>query len=362
MGAGWTKETLAARLRELAEVDPGITAKRFQDAAPCTRIDWVDAFETSRWDEARIALLGVSNRKEKDTEPAFRSVCLWIQTKGRFPNSVDLGAIKRRDSKQSPPGPGASLPSTSVIFGGSNRWGGSWNGFKELVARYAEENSEFRNIVPVVRGATSLDSEDGATAQAESANEAVDGTSFSPPIVESLVRLATLESDDRKLDKEFERRVGYAFRILGLRVDHLGGGNEADGIVRPPVIAGDDSDWALIYDAKRWPDGYRFVKDEERKLTEYARVHGRALGAERIKNRYLVLVAGRFREKDVAKAQSLKREVGSEGVQEVCFVEADALVRLVERRLEEGIDVITNRSIGRLMRTGIVTIAHVDEL
>lgn len=265
-----------------------------------------------------------------------------------------------------------SIPSKSVLIQAegerrgkkvrpSLKWtkGKKVDGFWEVVGEFASGTPEFHDVAwllgvePGIVPSRSLPSNDNDT------SDVLAQDSFLPPVVASLVGLATADVVDnpRKADREFERRVGHAFKVIGLDVDYLGGQNEADGIART-LTEPSRSSWVVIFDAKRWTDGFRLTKDEERKMKDYVRKHGDEL-RNQYQNRFFALVGNAFRDRDVEKAVEVRHELG-DAVQQVVFIEIAALVRVVERRLSEGAKEYDLSTIGKLMKTGVLREADVE--
>ncbi len=160
--------------------------------------------------------------------------------------------------------------------------------------------------------------------------------SYIPPVVASLESLAfgsaaavkACRALHRDPSNEFERRVGIAFQILGLTVEPMGQGygRVADGIARCA-----SGRWAIIYDAKAHSGGYR-LKTEDRKFREYIETHIPPLRNLGIQRYYFAIVSSRFSTSDLERAQELVR---LSDVKSCVFLEASALVALVEHRVKE---------------------------
>ncbi len=125
---------------------------------------------------------------------------------------------------------------------------------------------------------------------------------------------------------ELEKRVAFAFRMLGLEVSILGqgAGRVADGIAwcRP-------GRWALVYDAKVRRGGF-VMGTEDRKFREYIERHGKDLERKGIDAIYFAVISSSFAESDLEKAREIVRRTKAKAF---VLLEASALRALVELRL-----------------------------
>jgi hypothetical protein len=159
--------------------------------------------------------------------------------------------------------------------------------------------------------------------------------SYIPPTVAAIPRLALgdpeLQEAARRfgttLERTFEKRINAAFTMLGYEARLLG-----QGMGRVPdgqAIAVNES-YALLWDAKARSDGYRMGTDD-RVIRQYIDTQTRSLKRERgLRNIYYLIISSGFADDFDNLIRSLKMETN---VNEVCLVEAAALVEIVNQRL-----------------------------
>lgn len=359
-------DDVARILREHEKARPGISQSDFERLSGISNWEWQDASELTRFDELRVKVGLPSNKSDLDLEKGLAQVCQFIlrrraQGKLQRPSLEDL-EFERRNGR-------LDIPGRSTLAGGetksrkpksSIKWtnGRKIDGFWEVVGDFARRHSEFSEVAASL-GHVNASVEGVRDEDEVTATDLLGRDDFVPPIVRNLPALATIDagSNPTKVAKEFEQRVGHAFKAMGLDVEYLGGPKEADGIVRAPRGTADE-DWAIVYDAKRYIEGYQLNTADERALKDYARKHGVALREEGFKVRYFVYIAPRFGERDRKRVEDLKNDLGDD-VQHVVFLEVDALVRMVERRLSEGRKEFSNKDIGRILRKGTVRLVDV---
>jgi len=158
--------------------------------------------------------------------------------------------------------------------------------------------------------------------------------SLVPPAVDCLPALAAGDEDIERQcaargltpSVELEKRVGLAFRLLGLDVEELGqgAGRVADGVARFRP-----GRWALVYDAKVRRGGFS-MGTEDRKFREYIERHGQELERDGVAAIYFAVVSGSFDPSDVAKAREVVRLTKAKAF---ALIEAAALRALVELKL-----------------------------
>jgi hypothetical protein len=159
--------------------------------------------------------------------------------------------------------------------------------------------------------------------------------SYVPPIVEVLPRMSrneTLLSEAAKasgtsLERAFEKSINAAFTILGYETKLLGQGK---GRVPDGVALSLDDSYAILWDAKVRGDGYSMGTDD-RAVKEYITTQSRELKKRQgLRNIYYLILSSGFSDDYDDVIRSLKMETD---VNEVCLVEADALVAMVEAKM-----------------------------
>ncbi len=147
---------------------------------------------------------------------------------------------------------------------------------------------------------------------------------FLPATLCDLADLARGVSSDPEANVagEFETRCGEAFRSLGFTVQQLGQGcgRVADCLALAPVDR-----FGVILDAKVRREGYSLGTDD-RQFCEYAARHSRELAQAGIDRVYFAVIGSGFRQHDL---ENLARLMAAEPIRSVSFLEAHALMRLV---------------------------------
>ncbi|MEE9312766.1 MAG: hypothetical protein V3V10_10200 [Planctomycetota bacterium] len=339
----------------LKEHGSKIGERAFCEKTGVTQKEWQDTFDTHLWTDVKKEVFGHLEPIAKDIETVWRTMCEEVRKRGHWPSTDEYRLLR----KQLPcePGKDPALPGFQNISGqkASKKWSGSWEGFKKQVREYADLHSEFKDVAELLGVSNPVASDSELDENYERLADLYAETSFTPPVVRSLPQLAEAEDDPdkpRRVDQLFEERVGRAFQVMGLIVEPLGGPNKPDGLVRTSAENTNDP-WAIIYDAKKRRDGFRFNKESERQLKDYVREYGEKLRKEKFKRRYFIFVSSRFSDRDEEKARAVKHELG-DSVQHVVFMEAAALVELVNKRLSEGANIFNDKMVSRLFRTGIL--------
>lgn len=161
--------------------------------------------------------------------------------------------------------------------------------------------------------------------------------SYVPPIIAILPRMALNEptmvaaakNSATSLERAFEKSVNAAFTILGYTTQLLGQGQ---GRVPDGVAMDLDNSYAIIWDAKLRADGYSMGTDD-RTIREYIVTQSRELKRRRsLRNIYYAIISSRFKDDYDDAIRSLKMETH---VNEVCLIQADALVAMVDAKLRE---------------------------
>jgi len=159
--------------------------------------------------------------------------------------------------------------------------------------------------------------------------------SYVPPIIAVLPRMARNEPSLREaakisgtsLERAFEKSINAAFTVLGYETKLLGQGQ---GRVPDGQALNPDDSYALLWDAKVRGDRYNMGTDD-RAVKEYITTQSRELKKRRgLRNIYYLIVSNKFADDYDDAIRSLKMETD---VNEVCLVEADALVAMVEARM-----------------------------
>jgi hypothetical protein len=126
----------------------------------------------------------------------------------------------------------------------------------------------------------------------------------------------------------FETRCAEAFRSMGFTVEQLGQGcgRVADCLALAPADR-----FGVILDAKVRRSGYTLGTDD-RQFCEYAARHSRELAQSGIDRVYFVVIGSGFRQHDL---ENLARLMAAEPIRSICFLEAHALMRLVNESIAQ---------------------------
>ena len=189
--------------------------------------------------------------------------------------------------------------------------------------------------------------------------------SYVPPIVATIPRLASNDSDLQEiakqsgttLERSLEKSINAALTMLGYETHLLG-----QGMGRVPdgdAIAVNES-YAWLWDAKARSDGYKMGTDD-RTIREYIDTQSRNLKRRGIRNIYYIIFSSNFVDEFDDLVRSLKMDTH---INEVCFVEALALVELVNQKLRAPLAVgLGSDGIQRLFSSsGIITAGDVLEI
>jgi hypothetical protein len=159
--------------------------------------------------------------------------------------------------------------------------------------------------------------------------------SYVPPIIAVLSRLSVNDPETEiaaknsgiSVPRAFEKYINAAFTLLGYETKLLGqgGGRVPDGLALDV-----DNSYALIWDAKVRKDGYSLGTDD-RVMREYITTQSRELKRKKqYKNIYYLVISSSFSEDFDETVRFMKMETD---VNEVCLVEAEALIALVDFKL-----------------------------
>ena len=187
--------------------------------------------------------------------------------------------------------------------------------------------------------------------------------SFVPPIVGILAEMAyhrpglddAAKASGTSLAKAFEKSVHAAFTLLGYETKLLGQGQ---GRVPDGLAIDHDGAYAILWDAKIRADGYSMGTDD-RVIREYVTSQSRDLKKKRsLRNIYYVIVSSTFADDFDDLVRGLKMETH---ISEVCLVEAEALVSMVETKLRDPLHVTLGPDgLQRLFSvSGIIRAEHV---
>jgi hypothetical protein len=189
--------------------------------------------------------------------------------------------------------------------------------------------------------------------------------SYVPPVIAVLPEMSRGGEPIRKaadasgisLEKAFEKYIDAAFTIIGYETVLLGQGR---GRVPDGQAVDARNSYALLWDAKVRAEGYRLGTDD-RTIKEYVTNASRELDrGRRLRNLYYLVISSAFGDDYDDTIRQLKMETD---VSEVCLVEADALVEMVDARLRSPLDVTLGPDgLQRIFAvSGIVTRQHVRD-
>jgi hypothetical protein len=159
--------------------------------------------------------------------------------------------------------------------------------------------------------------------------------SYVPPIVAILPRMARNEeplaeaakASGTSLERAFEKSINAAFTMLGYETKLLGQGK---GRVPDGLALSLDDSYAILWDAKVRGDRYSLGTDD-RAVKEYITTQSRELKRRRgLRNIYYLIVSSEFADDFDDAIRSIKMETD---VNEVCLVEADTLVAMVDAKM-----------------------------
>jgi hypothetical protein len=165
--------------------------------------------------------------------------------------------------------------------------------------------------------------------------------SYVPPVVAILPRMAWNEDALREaakasgtsLERAFEKSINAAFTILGYEAKLLGQGQ---GRVQDGLAMDLDASYAILWDCKARGNGYSMGTDD-RTIKEYIKSQSRELKRRRgIRNIYYFIISSKFADDFDDAIRSIKMETD---VNEVCLVEAEALVAMVNARMRDPLQV-----------------------
>jgi hypothetical protein len=304
---------------------PGPSLERFEAATGIKDAHWKNVYWT-RWSDALVEAGYKPNpwgAPRKSDEQLLIKLAALTRDLGKIPtaNEVRFAYNNKTD-----------FPASTTF---TRKFGRHRNVLSRLRAWVAGKG-DWADVAEIL--GTADDSEHSGTRDSPPAEpvEVSLSDSFLPPILACLSDLGEgderilqeLNLEHRSAEKEFERRVAVAFRLLGLRVLEYGQGTgrRADGIA---VCA--QKHWAVVFDAKLRRELYKLGALEDRKFKEYIAHHGDELERMGTKRQYFAIISSSFRDKDVRRAKEIARQSCAKSC---ALVEAGALAKLVERKLE----------------------------
>lgn len=161
--------------------------------------------------------------------------------------------------------------------------------------------------------------------------------SYVPPIVAILPAMARHESEltdvakasGTSLERAFEKSIHAAFTMLGYETKLLGQGQ---GRVPDGVALDLDNSYAVLWDGKVRADGYSMGTDD-RTIREYIMTQSREMKRRRsLRNIYYLVISSGFSDDYDDAIRMLKMDTDTS---EVCLLEAEALVAMVDAKLRE---------------------------
>jgi hypothetical protein len=193
----------------------------------------------------------------------------------------------------------------------------------------------------------------------------VDGlpTGIIPSAVEILPLLAkndptiaaVCERSGISVEKAFEERAAILFRMLGYKVELLGQGH---GRAPDGIAISTEFHYAIIYDTKARADGYSLGTDD-RAIREYIEQGKDELRKSGVKNTYFVIISSYFKGDFDDVITTLKIETG---IREVLFIEASALLVLLEAKLKNPDLDLSSSGVQRILaRGGTITTKDMAE-
>lgn len=165
--------------------------------------------------------------------------------------------------------------------------------------------------------------------------------SYVPPIVSILTLMARNEPAVREaakasgtsIERAFEKSISAAFTLLGYDTKLLGQGQ---GRVPDGVALAVDDSYAIVWDGKVRADSYSMGTDD-RAIKEYIVSQSRELKRRKgLRNVYYVVVSSQFADDYDDTIRSIKMDTE---VDEVCLVQADALVAMVDAKMRAPLQV-----------------------
>lgn len=339
-----SKEWIIKELRRLEVAHGNVGRERFERLAEITITEWRRATDCVNWSEVReLAGLEANDfQKQLDWNLASTWYCRWIIEHKKVPTNARMALLSPKYDEV------ISLAAFRRKFGSESDdlsgWKLKW--ISSLLA-FAEREVELAEALPILMDWIDKYTPAEHSKKRQKSNEAdssaysVVSDSYVPPVIACLTDLAKgnsrllehLKANNIDPDKDFERRVGIALHFLGAEVEPMGriGKSEPDGIARWRAQG-----WALIYDAKRWENGFKLNTSESRKFLDYAVKYGQKLREEGFNNVYFAAISGSFvGNNDITAAHEIVRQTGAH-IKSVALIETNALLTLIENRFRSG--------------------------
>lgn len=161
--------------------------------------------------------------------------------------------------------------------------------------------------------------------------------SYVPPIVAMIPQLATndpaleeaAKASGTSIPRALEKSINAAFTMLGFETTLLGQGS---GRVQDGLAISVDDSYAILWDAKARQGGYKMGTDD-RTIRDYITTQSRDLKKRRrFRNLYYAIVSSGFRDDFDDLIRGLKMDTD---VNEVCLIEAEAVVAVVDAKLRD---------------------------
>jgi hypothetical protein len=165
--------------------------------------------------------------------------------------------------------------------------------------------------------------------------------SYVPPVIAILPNMARNEpgledaakASGTSLMRAFEKSIHAAFTVLGYDTKLLGQGS---GRVPDGLALELDNSYAVLWDAKIREDGYSMGTDD-RAIREYVMTQSRELKRRRtLRNIYYAIISSGFKDDYDDLIRSIKMDTDTN---EVCLIEAAALVAMVDTKLRNPLQV-----------------------
>jgi hypothetical protein len=167
---------------------------------------------------------------------------------------------------------------------------------------------------------------------------------------------AACERSGISVEKALEERTSILFRMLGYKVELLGQGH---GRAPDGIAISAEFHYAIIYDTKARGDGYSLGTDD-RAIREYIEQGKDELRKSGVKNTYFAIISGSFRGDFDDVITTLKIETG---IREVLFIEAAALLVLLEAKLKNPDLDLGSSGVQRILaKGGTITTKDMAEL
>lgn len=251
---------------------------------------------------------------------------LWAETMDGFHRSRENREITVERTSQAPVPAGGREPRVTVVQERTVRQHPGDVRFLQVAVRVADRQQRLWPRVEV-EDKQRADLEQDGLGRPSSGGAAV-RFPFLPAALCDMADLARGVASDPEANVSFlfEARCADAFRSMGFTVEQLGQGcgRVADCLALAPADR-----FGIILDAKVRRDGYTLGTDD-RQFCEYAARHSRELAQSGIDRVYFVVIGSGFRQHDL---DNLAQLMATEAIRSVCFLEAYALMRLINESI-----------------------------